>query len=75
MITEIENEVTNRKRLKERLGLKRPQVAEFHEMSKGSIIYFEERFRSASGVVSKGRYREKMHPLCRIYQEESNKIY
>lgn len=75
MITEMENEMTNRERLKEKLGLKRPQAHEFHEMSKGSIIYFEEKFRSASGVVSKGRYRERMHPLCRIYQEESNKIY
>lgn len=43
----------------------------FHDLNKGSILYFEQNGIPEHSV--RGRYQEVLHPLCGLYQKQAER--
>ncbi len=71
-INSSEKQFSVREQLKTKLGLYKRSKQSFHDLDKASITYFQKKFLGNDCTF--GRYKEKMHPMCQLYDETAEKF-
>ena len=66
ILSEVERESAQKKRLRERLGLVKKQNFSFYQMEKKNLSYFETKYR---GIEGHGIYKQRLHPVCWLYEQ------